>query len=365
MTARVEFVRRESRAVHAGGLQIGGGAPVSVQAMTKTDTRDVPSTVSQIIRLAEAGCELVRCAVPDIKAAEALRAIVKESPIPVAADIHFDPGLALVALAAGVAKLRINPGTIGERKRVERVVREAGERKVAIRIGVNAGSLEPEYLKRDGWPSPQGMVDSALSHIRLLEKWDFEGIVVSLKASDVPRTVAAYRLLAERCDYPLHLGITEAGAGERAVIKSATGIGILLAEGIGDTIRVSLTEDPEHEVEVGWSILQSMGLRRRGPEFISCPTCGRCEVDLTALASEVERRLKDLKVPITIAVMGCAVNGPGEAREADIGFAAGKGQGAIFRRGELIKTVSEERAVEELVLEALKLAEELEEGEGR
>ncbi|HUX07221.1 MAG TPA: flavodoxin-dependent (E)-4-hydroxy-3-methylbut-2-enyl-diphosphate synthase [Acidobacteriota bacterium] len=359
MPARVEFARRNTRSVCVGNLKIGGDAPVSVQSMTKTDTRDVDSTLRQISTLEESGCELVRCAVPDSEAAESLREIVAGAGIPVAADIHFDSDLALASLKAGVAKLRINPGTIGDREKVERLAREAKERGVPIRIGVNAGSLEREYLKRDGWPSPEGMVDSALGHIRLLEGWDFTDIVVSLKASDVSRTVAAYRLLAGRCDYPFHLGITEAGAGENAVVKSAAGIGALLAEGIGDTIRVSLTEDPVREVEVGWAILKSLGLRKKGPEFISCPTCGRCEVDISAIAAEVERRLKGISAPITVAVMGCAVNGPGEAREADIGFAAGREKGAIFRRGELLRTISVERAVEELVAEALKLADDI------
>ena len=358
MAADDDLARRRTRSVRAGSLLIGGGAPVSVQSMTKTDTRDAQATLAQIEALAEAGCELIRCAVPDASAADSLSEIVAGSPIPVAADIHFDPSLALAALEAGVAKLRINPGTIGDRPQVEMLVREAGERGVPIRIGVNAGSLEREYLLRDGRPTARGMVDSALGHIRLLEKWGFDQIVVSLKASDVPRTVAAYRLLAERCDYPLHLGITEAGAGEKGVIKSAAGLGALLAEGLGDTVRVSLTGDPLREVEVALDILQSMGLRRSGPEFISCPTCGRCEVDLTMLAGEVQRRLADLRAPITIAVMGCSVNGPGEAREADIGFAAGKGQGAIFLKGEYLRSVSEEHAVEEIVTEARKLAAE-------
>ena len=360
MGGREEFARRKTRQVKAGTLLVGGGAPVSIQSMTKTDTRDPAATLEQIRRLAEAGCELVRCAVPDMEAAKALGEIVAGSPIPVAADIHIDPALAMEALRAGVHKLRINPGNIGAAEDVEPLVREAAERGVPIRIGVNAGSLEREYLQRDGRPTAAGMADSAMGHIRLLEGWGFRDIVVSLKASDVPRTVAAYRLLAERCDYPLHLGITEAGAGEAGVIKSSAGIGALLAEGIGDTIRVSLTEDPVREVEVAWGILKSMGLRRRGPEFISCPTCGRCEVDLATLAAEVERRLKDIEVPITVAVMGCVVNGPGEAREADIGFAAGKGQGAIFKRGELLRSVREEDAVEEIVAEARALAESYE-----
>ena len=361
MGGREEFARRKTRQVKAGSLLIGGDAPVSIQSMTKTDTRDAKATLRQIHQLAEAGCELVRCAVPDMAAAEALSEIVSGSPIPVAADIHFNPELAMQALRAGVHKLRINPGNIGDPEDVEPLVREAAKRGVPIRIGVNAGSLEREYLQRDGRPTAAGMADSAMSHIRLLEGWGFSDIVVSLKASDVPRTVAAYRLLAARCDYPLHLGITEAGAGEAGVIKSAAGIGALLAEGIGDTIRVSLTDDPVREVEVAWGILKSMGLRRRGPEFISCPTCGRCEVDLAALAAEVERRLKDLRAPITIAMMGCVVNGPGEAREADIGFAAGRGQGAIFRRGELLRSVKEDDAVEEIVAEARLLADSFEE----
>jgi (E)-4-hydroxy-3-methylbut-2-enyl-diphosphate synthase len=350
MSARVEIPRRNSLPVRVGDLVIGGESSVSVQSMTKTDTRDADSTIAQILSLAKAGCELIRCAVPDYKAAEALKEIVKASPIPVAADIHFDPDLALAALKAGVNKLRINPGTIGDRGRLERVVRTADDQEVPIRVGVNAGSLEREYLERDGLPSPQGMADSALAHVRLLEEMGFHRIVISLKASDAPRTIAAYRLLAGRCDYPLHIGVSEAGGGEQALIKSSVGIGALLAEGIGDTVRVSLTGNPLREVEAAYGILQSLGLRRRMPEFISCPTCGRCEVDLTAIAAEVERRLKDLPAPLTIAVMGCAVNSPGEAREADIGFAGGgKGQGVIFKNGKPFKTVTQEEAVEELV----------------
>ncbi len=359
MPTRIEVTRRKSSQVKVGCLAIGGGAPVCVQSMTKTDTRDVEATLAQIEALAGAGCELVRCAVPDRAAAAALRRIVEGSALPVVADIHFNPELALAAVEAGVAKLRLNPGTLGDRRAVEKAVVAAGDHGIAIRVGVNAGSLEREFLIRDGFPSPQGMVDSALRQIEFLEGLGLSDIVVSLKASDVLRTVAAYRLLAGRCSYPMHLGISEAGAGEEAVVKSAVGIGSLLADGIGDTIRVSLTADPVREVEVAYRILQSLGLRRRGPEFISCPTCGRCEIDLSAVAAEVKRRLADLEAPITIAVMGCAVNGPGEAREADLGFAAGAGQGAIFRRGELLRTVPEERAVEEIVAEARKLEAEL------
>lgn len=357
MPARVEISRRKTIQVQAGSLSIGGDAPISVQSMTKTDTRDARNTLAQIEALADAGCELIRCAVPDQEAAVALQHIVEGSPIPVAADIHFDPDLALASLEAGIHKLRINPGTIGDRSKLESVVRTASEHGVPIRIGVNAGSLEREYLQRDGRPSPKGMVDSALEHINILEKLGFRQIIVSLKASDAPRTIAAYKMLAEQCEYPLHLGITEAGAGEQGIIKSAVGIGALLAEGIGDTIRVSLTGDPLREIQVAYGILQSLSIRRRGPEFISCPTCGRCEVDVTHIAEEVQRRLKDLTAPITIAVMGCAVNGPGEARVADIGFAGGKGKGVLFRQGEIRRTIPEKSAAEEIAAEAKKLAE--------
>jgi len=326
--------------------------------MTNTDTRNVSATLAQIRGLAEAGCEIVRCAVPDQAASEALAAISKESPIPLIADIHFDYRLALAALAAGVDGLRLNPGNIGARWKVEEVVRACRERQVPIRIGVNAGSLEKELLEKYGHPTAAAMVESALGHIRILEELNYREIKVSLKASDVRRTVAAYRLLVEQVDYPLHVGITEAGTTWAGTIKSAVGLGALLYDEVGDTLRVSLTGDPVEEVRVGWEILKSLELRERGPVFISCPTCGRCQIDLIPVAEEVERRLHDLPGKITVAVMGCAVNGPGEAREADIGIAGGQGEGLLFRKGEVVRKVPAAQLADVLVEEARKLAEE-------
>ncbi len=347
-----------TRKIHIGNVPIGDGAPVSVQSMCSTDTRDVSATLGQIRRLAEAGCEIVRCAVPDEEAAAALRDICTESLLPMVADIHFDHRLALKSLEAGVDALRLNPGNIGARWKVEEVVRACAERRAPIRIGVNAGSLEKELLEKYGHPSPEAMVESALGHIRILEDLGYDQIKVSLKASDVRRTVEAYRLLAGKVDYPLHIGITEAGTTWSGTIKSAVGIGILLYEGIGDTLRVSLTGDPVEEVRVGWEILRSLELRERGPVFISCPTCGRCQIDLIGVAEEVEGRLRNLPKKITIAVMGCVVNGPGEAREADVGIAGGKGQGLLFRKGEVVRKVPESKLADALVEEAIRLAEE-------
>ena len=349
---------RSSRRIRIGSLPVGGGEPVSVQSMCNTDSRDATATAAQIRALADAGCEIVRCAVPDLEAVTALREICAASPIPVIADIHFDYRLALGAAQSGVAGLRLNPGNIGERWKVAEVVKACAERSLPIRIGVNAGSLEPELLQRFGHATPEAIVESALRHARLLEELHFEAIKISVKASDIRRTVAAYRLLASQTDYPLHLGITEAGTVWTGTIKSAIGIGMLLAEGIGDTIRVSLTGDPVTEVRVGWEILKALGLRQRGPVFISCPTCGRCRIDLIAVAEEVERRLRNLKTPLVIAVMGCSVNGPGEAREADVGIAGGVGEGLLFCKGEILRKVPEARLVEELVAEALQLAEQ-------
>jgi len=326
--------------------------------MCNTDTLDVPATLAQIEALAKAGCEIVRIAVPDADAAAALAAIVRQSPLPVIADIHFDYQLALRAVAGGVAGLRINPGNIGEQRKVREVVAACADAGVPIRIGVNGGSLEKELLAKYGHPTAAAMVESALGHIRILEELNFDRIKVSLKASDVRRTVEAYRLLAAQVDYPLHIGITEAGTTWSGTIKSAVGLGSLLLDGIGDTLRVSLTGDPVEEVRVGWEILKSLGLRERGPVFISCPTCGRCQIDLIATAEEVERRLHDFPKKLTIAVMGCVVNGPGEAREADLGIAGGKGQGLLFRRGEVVRKVRQEELAEALIAEAYKLLEE-------
>ncbi|APV43512.1 (E)-4-hydroxy-3-methylbut-2-enyl-diphosphate synthase [Dehalogenimonas formicexedens] len=332
-------MRRKTRAINIGGVLVGGGAPITVQSMTKTDTRDVPSTVAQIKELAGAGCEIIRCGVPDAQAAEALRDIKKQSPIPVIADIHFDYRLALAAIAAGVDGLRINPGNIGEADRVKQVVEAAKERQVPIRIGVNGGSLPAEFEPEK--PLHQRMVDSAMGQVRLLESLDFNLIKISLKAFDVPETLAAYRMISKMVDYPLHLGITEAGTPKTGIIRSAVGIGALLAEGIGDTIRVSLTADPREEVAAGYEILKSLDLRKRGPTVVSCPSCSRTEADVVGLAEMISDLLLSIDKPIKVAVMGCAVNGPGEAKDADVGIACGKGQGILFRRGEKVRVVAE------------------------
>lgn len=331
---------RTSKRIHIGPVAVGGGAPVVVQSMTNTDTRDPEATLSQIERLAAAGCEVIRVAVPDERAVRALPRICAGSPLPVVADIHFSSGLAVGAVEAGVHALRINPGNIGGKSKLDRVVDAAKAHGVSIRVGVNAGSLEKELLERFGGPTPEAMVESALTHVRMLEERAFDAIKISLKSSSVPATVAAYRLLAGRCEYPLHVGITEAGTLLRGAVKSAVGIGILLAGGLGDTIRVSLTHDPVREVEVAWRILSALGLRQRGPEIISCPTCGRTEIDLIGLAEAVEERLQGIAETFSVAVMGCVVNGPGEAREADLGIAGGKGKGLLFRKGEVLYSVN-------------------------
>jgi len=351
------MIQNKTRRIQVGPVPVGGGAPVSVQSMTNTDTRDVAATTAQIQRLAKAGCEIVRCAVPDLEAARALRPIRGQSAIPVIADIHFDHRLALASLESGVDGLRLNPGNIGGRAKVEEVVRACAERKVPIRIGVNAGSLEKELLERFGHPTAEAMVESALGHIRILEDLGYSEIKVSLKASDIRRTVEAYRLLAGQADYPLHIGITEAGTTWSGTIKSAIGLGTLLYQGIGDTLRVSLTGDPVAEVRVGWEILKGLNLRQRGPVFISCPTCGRCRIDLVEIAEDVEKRLQDLPAAITIAVMGCAVNGPGEAREADLGIAGGQGEGLLFRKGEVVRKVPQDQLADALVEEAWRFVE--------
>jgi (E)-4-hydroxy-3-methylbut-2-enyl-diphosphate synthase len=352
----IHFMRRTTRKIQVGSVAVGGAAPVSVQSMCNTDTRNVAATSAQVEALATAGCEIVRCAVPDEAAAEALAPICKQSRIPMIADIHFDYRLALMSLEAGVDGLRLNPGNIGERWKVEEVVKACVDRSVPIRIGVNAGSLEKELLEKHGHPTAEAMVESALGHIRILEELNYQEIKVSLKSSDVRRTVAAYRLLSAQVDYPLHIGVTEAGTTWSGTIKSAVGLGALLYDGIGDTLRVSLTGDPVEEVRVGWEILKSLELRERGPVFISCPTCGRCQIDLIQIAEEVEQRLHDLPCKISIAVMGCVVNGPGEAREADLGIAGGKGQGLLFRKGEVVRKVPQDELADALVEEALLLA---------
>ncbi|MDD2271446.1 MAG: flavodoxin-dependent (E)-4-hydroxy-3-methylbut-2-enyl-diphosphate synthase [Desulfuromonadaceae bacterium] len=348
-------MKKPTRQIRVGPIVIGGGAPCSVQSMCSTDTRDISATIAQINELAEVGCELVRCAVPDLDAAHALSQIKQMSPIPVIADIHFDYKLALQVLEGGIDGLRLNPGNIGEKWKVAEIVASASERKVPIRIGVNAGSLEKELLQRYGHPSPEAMVESALGHIRILEDLNYREIKISLKASDVMKTVAAYRLFSEQSDYPLHIGITEAGTLFSGTIKSSVGLGILLADGIGDTLRVSLTGAPKDEVRVGYDILKAVGLRQRGVNFVSCPTCGRCQIDLIQVAEDVEKRLQGVDRQITVAVMGCAVNGPGEAREADVGIAGGKGEGLVFRHGEVIRKVPESMLADALMEEITKL----------
>jgi len=347
-------MRKETRQITVGNVAVGGGAPISVQSMCSTDTRDEMATLSQIRRLAEAGCELVRCAVLDMEAAESLGRIKSESPMPVIADIHFDYRLALTVLAGGIDGLRLNPGNIGERWKVAELVTAARERQVPIRIGVNAGSLEKELLVKYGHPTAEAMVESALGHVRILEDLGYDRIKISLKASDVMKTVAAYRLLSQKVDYPLHIGITEAGTIFSGTIKSSVGLGILLADGIGDTMRVSLTGDPVDEVRVGFEILKSLGLRQHGINFVSCPTCGRCQINLIQVANEVEERLKEVVASLTVAVMGCVVNGPGEAREADFGLAGGRGEGLLFRHGEIVRKVTEAEMADALVEEVMK-----------
>lgn len=350
--------RRKTRQLNVGGVLIGGNAPIAVQSMTNTHTDDAEATLAQIRKLAAAGCDIIRCAVPDMAAAEGLKTICKESPIPVIADIHFDYKLALAAIAAGVDGLRLNPGNIGSTEKVRAVVEAAKERNIPIRIGVNAGSLPKDLLEKYGHPTAEALVEAAWRHIHILEDMDYRNIKVSLKAHDVPLTIAAYRLLASQCDYPLHVGITEAGTVNSGIIKSAVGIGALLAEGIGDTIRVSLTGDPVNEVKVAYDILKAFGLREYGPTLISCPTCGRTRINLEKLALEVERRLADITEPITVAVMGCVVNGPGEAREADVGLAGGIGEGLIFRKGVILRKVPENQLVDELFIEIEKILSE-------
>jgi (E)-4-hydroxy-3-methylbut-2-enyl-diphosphate synthase len=349
-------VRRVTRVVRLGKIRIGGGHPVVVQSMTNTDTRDVAATLAQVQDLARAGCEVVRLAVPDEEAARALTRL-KASPelpdVPLVADIHFDYRLALMALEAGVEGLRINPGNIGGEEKVDVVAREAKARGVPIRIGVNSGSVEREILRKYGGPTPEAMAESALAHAAMLEERDFRDIKLSVKSSSVLDTLAAYRLLAGQCDYPLHIGVTEAGTLLRGAVKSAIGLGILLHEGIGDTLRVSLTCDPVVEVEAAWEILRALGHRARGPEIVSCPTCGRTEIDLIPLAEEVERRLRTVTDVFTVAVMGCPVNGPGEAREADIGLAGGRDLGIIFRRGKIVRKVKGRDALLPAFLEEL------------
>lgn len=347
--------RQPTKQIILGNIKIGGSAPVIVQSMTKTDTRDVRSTVSQIKRLEAAGCEIIRVAVLNLDAARAIKSVKKKIKIPLVADIHFDHRLALEAVKSGADGLRINPGNIGSILKVNEVVSAARDKGIPIRIGVNAGSLEKKLLKKYRRPTSKALVESASGHIRILEDLKFTSIKVSLKASDVPKTVEAYRLFSKKFKYPLHIGISEAGPAFSGTIKSAVGLGILLSEGIGDTIRVSLTADPVEEVKVAYEILKSLYLRQKGPEIISCPTCGRCELDLIGLVDKVETKLMDMKNPVKVAVMGCVVNGPGEAREADIGIAGGKGIGILFKHGKVVKKLKERELFSELMKEIKKL----------
>ncbi len=341
--------RKKTRIIKVGNLQIGGNNPVSVQTMTKTDTRNVDATVRQILSLEAAGCEAIRIAVPDMDAASKLGRIKKSITIPVIADIHFHWRLAVEAIEQGVDEIRINPGNIGAMWKVKEVVTLAKQQGIPIRIGVNAGSLEKGLIEKYGHPTPEAIVESAERHLEILQDIDFQDVEISLKASNALLTIESYRLFSKKYDYPLHIGISEAGPPSSGIIKSSVGIGILLSEGIGDTLRVSLTAPPQEEIRVAYEILKSLGIRKKGPEIISCPTCGRCRINLQSLAEKVEDALKDIKEPITVAVMGCVVNGPGEAKEADFGIAGGKKMGLVFKRGEITKKVKEEGLLDALL----------------
>ena len=350
--------RRPTRQIHIGKVAIGGGAPISVQSMTNTKTTDTEATVAQIRALQAAGCDIVRLAVPDMEAARNLGNILRQVTVPLVADIHFDYKLALEAIHQGIHALRLNPGNIGGEEKVKAVVEAAKEAGIPIRIGVNAGSLDKKILKKYGGVTPEALVESAMEHVRILEALDFHDMKISLKAHDVPLTIAAYRLMSQTVAYPLHLGITEAGTVNTGIIKSAVGIGALLAEGIGDTFRISLTGDPVVEVRVANEILKSLGLKEYGPTLVACPTCGRTSIDLPAIAAQVEEKLRDIEEPIEVAVMGCVVNGPGEARGADVGIAGGNGEGLIFRKGEIVRKVPEADLVNELFQEIDQILEE-------
>lgn len=356
MTRPGRFIKRmRTRKIRVGNIFIGGDAPVTVQSMTNTDTRDSAATASQVKELEEAGCDIVRIAVPDMEAAGALREIKKAAGIPLVADIHFDYRLAVACIENGADKIRINPGNIGGREKVAKVVDAARSSGIPVRIGVNSGSLEKNILEKYRGVTPEGLVESALGHVRMLEEFGYEDIVLSLKASDVPMTIEAYRLISKKTDYPLHLGVTEAGTPFAGTVKSAVGIGCLLAEGIGDTLRVSLTGEPLEEVRVGIELLKALGLRKAGVELVSCPTCGRTGIDIVKIANEVERRLSGCKKQVCVAIMGCAVNGPGEAREADIGIAGGDGEALLFKKGNIIRKIPGDRIVDELIEEIEKL----------
>ncbi|MCI6388100.1 MAG: flavodoxin-dependent (E)-4-hydroxy-3-methylbut-2-enyl-diphosphate synthase [Ruminococcus sp.] len=343
--------RRITRTVKAGNVEIGSGSKITVQSMLNVLAHDIEGNVAQAVELEKAGCEIVRLTVPDIEAVKTLYAVKNAVKIPVVADIHFDYKCALESVAAGVDKIRINPGNIGSDDRIKAVADACRQKNIPIRIGVNSGSLEKDLLKKYGQVTPEALCESALRHASLLEKFDFNDIVISIKSSDVPTMVAAYRLVAQQCDYPLHLGVTEAGTRHMGMLKSAAGIGALLLDGIGDTIRVSLTANPVSEVAAGFDILKAVGIKKDCPQIVSCPTCGRTKIDLISLAEKVEKELANVHKPIKVAVMGCAVNGPGEAKEADIGVAGGDGYGLIFKHGEILKKVPENKIVEELLKE--------------
>ena len=345
----VDINRRNTRRIHVGNVPVGDGAPISVQSMTNTDTRDVGATVTQIRRLTLAGCEIIRVAVPDMDAAAAIADIKKQIEIPIIADIHFDYKLAVAAADAGADGLRINPGNIGGKKKIKTVTDAARDHGIPIRIGVNAGSLEKDILKKNNGVTADGLVESAVRQMEMMDSLGFADLKIAIKSANVPMTVDAYRQLAGKCDFPLHVGVTEAGGLYSGIVKSAMGIGMLLAEGIGDTLRVSLTRDPVEEVRVGFEILKALGIRQRGPDIISCPTCGRCKIDLFSIAEQVEQALMTRTAPIRVAVMGCVVNGPGEAREADVGIAGGDGDGVLFKKGKVIKRVPEADLVSELL----------------
>ena len=347
--------RRKSRKVKVGNIYVGGDAPITIQSMTTTRTKNIDDTLKQIGELYNAGCDIVRCAVLDMEDAESLGEITKKTPIPVVADIHFDYRLALKAIENGVSALRINPGNIGSAERIKILKEACVEKQIPIRIGVNSGSLEKDILEKHGMPTAEGLVESALRHVKILEDLDFHDIVISIKSSNVQMMIECYRMIADKCDYPLHLGVTEAGTVQKGTIKSSIGIGTLLAEGIGDTIRVSLTSNPINEIKVGTEILKALGLKKKGVEFISCPTCGRTQINLIKIAEEVENRLENYKKDIKVAVMGCVVNGPGEARECDIGIAGGIGEGIIFKKGKVIKKVKEEELLDALMKEIEKI----------
>ena len=344
-------MRKQKRIVNIGGVKIGGDNPVAIQSMCNTDTRDVKATVNQIHELENAGCEIIRVAVPDMVAAKAVADIKKQIHIPLVVDIHFDYRLALECMKNGADKVRINPGNIGDRDRVKQVVEMAKEREIPIRIGVNGGSLERELLQKYGGVTADALVESAMGHVAILDELNFNTVVVSIKISDVPKMLCAYRKFNEISDIPLHIGVTESGTLKGGTVKSAVGIGALLAEGIGDTMRVSLTANPVEEIYAAYDIQKVLGMRKTGAEIVSCPTCGRTQLDLISIANEVEKRAANIDKPIKIAVMGCAVNGPGEAREADIGIAGGKGEGLIFKKGEIIKKVPQDSLVDELMKE--------------